>query len=109
MPSFNAPEDLPHPFSYSITIVNEGDEPVTIRGRKWVIHQENDEVLVVEGEGVVSQTPRLEPFGGDFTYSSYHVVGHNSVAEGAYFGETDDGRRVFTRIPQFDLKLPRSH
>lgn len=105
MPSLDAPEDRPHPFVYFITIVNDGDEPVTIRGRKWVIRQENDEILVVEGDGVVSQTPRLEA-GGDFTYNSYHVISHSSVVEGAFFGETDAGRRVFARVPEFELNLP---
>ena len=51
MPSLDAPEDRPHPFVYFITIVNDGEEAVTIRGRKWVIRQDNDEVLVVEGDG----------------------------------------------------------
>ena len=106
MPSLDAPSDRPHPFVYFITIVNDGAEAVTIGGRKWVIRQENDEILVVEGDGVVSQTPRLEPSGGDFTYNSYHVISHSSVAEGASFGKTDAGRRVFTRIPEFELKLP---
>jgi len=106
MPSLDAPEDRPHPFVYFISIVNESEEAVTIRGRKWVIKQENDEILVVEGDGLVSQTPRLESAGGDFTYNSYHVISHSSVVEGAFFGETDSGRRVFTRIPEFELKLP---
>jgi len=106
MPSLDAPTDRPHPFVYFITIVNEGTEAVTIGGRKWVIRQENDEVLVVEGDGVVSQTPRLEPAGGDFTYNSYHVISHSSQVEGAFFGKTDAGRHVFTRIPEFELRLP---
>lgn len=106
MPSLDAPAERPFPFVYSITIVNDGDEAVTIRGRKWVIRQENDEILVVEGDGLVSQTPRLESAGGDFTYNSYHVVSHSSVVEGAYFGYTDEGRRVFTRIPEFSLEVP---
>ncbi len=106
MPSLDAPDDRPHPFVYFITIVNDSDEAVTIRGRKWVIHQENEEVLVVEGDGVVSQTPRLESAGGDFTYNSYHVISHSGKVEGAFFGETDEGRRVYARIPEFELKVP---
>lgn len=106
MPSLDAPADRPHPFVYSISIVNDSPEAVTIRGRKWVIRQDNDEILVVEGEGIVSEMPRLEPGGGDFNYNSYHVISHSSVVEGAFFGETDSGRRVFTRIPEFHLTLP---
>ena len=106
MPSLDAPDDRPHPFVYFISISNESKEAVTIRGRKWVLTQENGETTVVEGEGVVNQSPRIE-VGGDFNYNSYHVVGVDSMADGAFFGETDEGRRVFTRIPRFEMKVPK--
>ncbi len=106
MPSLDAPEDRPHPFVYFISIANGSEEAVTIRGRKWVLVQNNGETTVVEGEGVVSQVPRIEA-GGDFSYNSYHVVGDDSTADGAFFGETDEGKRVFVRIPRFEMKVPK--
>ena len=106
MPSLDAPEDRPHPFVYFISIANESGQSVTIKGRKWVITQENGEKVVVEGEGVVSQNPLIES-GGDFSYNSYHVVSNDSVAEGAFLAETDDGRAVFAKIPSFEMKIPK--
>jgi ApaG protein len=105
MPSLEAPSERPHPFVYFVTIRNESDEPVTIRGRKWVLTQDNGEKVIVEGDGVVGQFPRLE-VGGSFNYNSYHVIGADSVVEGAFFGETEDGRPIFAKIPGFDLKVP---
>ena len=29
------PPDTPHCFAYYITILNEGEETITVRGRKW--------------------------------------------------------------------------
>jgi ApaG protein len=43
--------------------------------------------------------------GGEFSYNSYHVVAHSATAQGAYFGETDSGEPVFTRIPEFRLAV----
>ncbi len=106
MPSLEAPAERPHPFVYFITIRNESQEPVTIRGRKWVLTQENGERVVVEGDGVVGQFPHLA-VGEDFNYNSYHVVGEDCAVEGAFFGETEDGRPVFAKIPSFDLTVPK--
>jgi len=105
MPDLDAPADRPYPFVYFITISNHSSIPVTVRGRKWVVRQSNREVVVVEGDGVVNQSPRLAP-GEDFSYNSRHYVSQSSEAEGAYFVEADDGRLFCVRIPKFGLKLP---
>ena len=105
MPSLEAPGDRPHPFVYFVTIENVSDEPVTIKGRKWVLTQDNGEKTIVEGDGVVGQFPKLE-VGGNFSYNSYHVIGEDAVVEGAFFGETEQGRPVFVRIPRFELQVP---
>lgn len=105
MPDLDAPQERPHPFIYFITISNQSQIPVTIRGRKWVVRQEDADVLVVEGDGVVGQFPRLAP-GEDFSYNSKHYVSGSSDAEGAYFLEADDGRHFYARIPRFELRLP---
>lgn len=105
MPSLDAPPEKPHPFVYFISIHNESDETVVVRGRKWVVREDNGEVTVVEGDGVVGQTPRIEP-GGHFSYNSYHVVAGGATAEGAFFGETQKGEKLYTRIPGFRLDVP---
>lgn len=105
MPSLDAPPEKPHPFVYFISIHNDSPVPVTIRGRKWVVREANGEVVVVEGDGVVGQTPVIEP-GGHFSYNSYHVVARAAIASGAFFGETATGEWIFTRIPEFRLDVP---
>ena len=74
MPSLDHPEDRPHPFVYFINIRNGSEERVMIRGRKWLVREEGcDETVVVEGDGVVGQTPEIGP-GEVFSYNSYHVA-----------------------------------
>ena len=105
VPHLEAPPDRPHPFVYFITIHNDSQQTVTIKGRKWIVTDADDHRVVVEGDGVVGKFPRLEP-GESFSYNSYHVIGSNSIAEGAFFGVTDDGVPIFTRIPAFPLQVP---
>lgn len=105
MPQLDAPPERPHPFVYFLTIHNDSAETVTIRGRKWVVTDAEGQQIVVEGDGVVGEFPRLEP-GANFSYNSYHVIGSASVAEGAFFGVTEKGDRVFTRIPRFGMQAP---
>jgi ApaG protein len=107
VPQLEAPPERPHPFVYFITIHNDSAETVTIKGRKWVVADADDQCVVVEGDGVVGKFPCLEP-GEDFSYNSYHVIGSDSVAQGAFFGVTADGRPVFTRIPEFEMRAPNS-
>jgi ApaG protein len=105
MPSLDAPPDKPHPFVYFISIHNHSQVPVTIRGRKWVVHEDDGEIAVVEGDGVVGQTPVIEP-GGHFSYNSYHVVSRGALVAGAFFGETAEGDWIFARIPEFRVEVP---
>jgi ApaG protein len=105
MPQLEAPPDRPHPFVYFITVCNDSDVAVTIKGRKWVVTDAEGRCVVVEGDGVVGEFPYLKPH-HQFSYNSYHTIGSDSVAEGAYFGVTDGGAPVFTRIPRFEMRVP---
>ena len=74
-----------------------GEEMMTDEGRK---------VLVVEGDGVVGETPTLKP-GEKFSYNSQHLISTRSaVAEGAYLAIDEHGRRVIARIPRFQMMVP---
>ena len=108
MPQLDAPPDRPHPFVYFVTIHNDSAETVTIKGRKWVVTDAGGDTIVVEGDGVVGKFPRLEP-GEHFSYNSYHTIGADSVAEGAYIGVTEEGAPVLVRIPPFEMKAPTAH
>jgi len=106
-PDFPAPPDRPHCFVYFISIHNDTDLPVTIKGRKWVVTNDSGEITAVEGDGVVGQFPTIEP-GGKFSYNSFHLLNSSvAVAEGSYLGTDAEGRRVLTRIPRFKMEVPR--
>ena len=105
-PNAQTPPDRPHCFIYFISIHNDSDVPVTIRGRKWVVRADDGEVTVLEGDGVVGQNPLIHP-GEQFTYNSFHLLRTKSaIAEGAYLGLDSEGRAVFTRIPAFHMVVP---
>ena len=106
MPGLETSPDKPHPFVYFISIHNDSATTVTIRGRKWVVHEDGGEVTVVEGSGVVGQSPSISP-GEHFSYNSYHVVARSALVSGAFFGETAEGEWIFARIPEFRLQVPK--
>ncbi|MEI6715028.1 MAG: ApaG domain [Verrucomicrobiota bacterium] len=106
VPHLDAPPERPFPFVYFITILNESNTTVTIKGRKWIVTDAFGDRVVVEGDGVVGKFPTLTP-GHQFSYNSYHVIGSDSAAEGAFFGITDSGDTVFTRIPKFEMTAPQ--
>lgn len=99
------PQDKPHAFVYYISILNESDRTVTLLGRKWVIEQCDGSQLVVEGDRIVGETPRLAP-GESFAYNSYHVTGVDAVASGCFHGVDDLGRKIHVRMAPFPLHIP---
>jgi len=101
----NLPPDQPHAFVYFLTIHNGSDRTVTLLGRKWVIEHADGSHLVVEGDKIVGETPTLAP-GEHFSYNSYHVSGQSGRAHGSFHGLDEAGRRIFVRIPAFDLRIP---
>ena len=101
----SGPPDRPHQFVYFVTIHNDSPRAVTIMGRKWVVTNTLGHRLVIEGDGVVGQFPRLAP-GEQFHYNSYHLVDSDSEAEGAYLAKDEGGKDLVVRIPAFRLDLP---
>ncbi|MFM7099615.1 MAG: ApaG domain [Verrucomicrobiota bacterium] len=98
--------DRPHSFVYFISIHNDTDTQVTIKGRKWVVSHDDGSVQVVEGDGVVGETPSIPP-GGKFSYNSQHLLNTRcATAEGAYLGQDEQGRGVVVRIPRFRMVVP---
>lgn len=96
-----------HAFIYFLSIHNDGDCAVTIRGRKWVVSHDDGTQLVLEGDGVVGKTPTIEP-GEKFSYNSWHALPTTcGSATGAFLGVDANGRRVFVRIPEFKMQASR--
>lgn len=105
-PQVARPPERPYCFVYFITIHNDSELPVTIKGRKWVVTNARGEIMALEGDGVVGQFPRIEP-GAKFSYNSFHLLDTRSAtAEGSYLGSDPQGRCVVTRIPRFEMLVP---
>jgi ApaG protein len=100
------PADKPHAFVYFITIQNHSERTVTLLGRKWVVVHSDGTRLVIEGDKIVGETPRLAP-GEEFSYNSYHVTGLDAEAHGSFHGVDDLGRKVHVILPPFDMSIPR--
>ncbi len=99
------PPDKPHAFVYFITIHNGSEHTVTLLGRKWVVTHADGSQLVVEGDKIVGETPRLAA-GEQFSYNSYHVTALSARSQGSFHGVDDLGRRVHVVLPPFDLIVP---
>lgn len=99
------PPDKPHAFVYFVTLHNASDHTVTLLGRKWVVQHDDGSQLVVEGDKIVGETPRLSP-GEQFTYNSYHITGCNARVQGSFHGVDDLGRLIHVVLPSFEMVLP---
>jgi ApaG protein len=93
-------------FSYTVRIENEGDRPVQLVARHWIITDATGGKEEVVGDGVVGHQPRLEP-GQHFEYTSFCVLGtpHGSM-KGSYRMLRDDGSTFEARIAAFPLLVP---
>lgn len=103
--ALSLPAEQPHAFVYFLTIHNESDHTVTLLGRKWIVEQPNGERLVIEGDKIVGQEPRLAP-GEAFSYNSYHLTAGPARAYGSFHGLDETGQKVFVRIPAFAMTVP---
>lgn len=93
-------------WSYTVEIVNKGDEIVTLRNRHWKITDGNGRLHEVRGEGVVGEQPCLQP-GGSFTYTSgCPLETPQGIMVGTYEMENADGERFLIDIPAFSLDMP---
>ncbi|HEX8464407.1 MAG TPA: Co2+/Mg2+ efflux protein ApaG [Abditibacterium sp.] len=97
------PETEKFLFAYEIIITNEGDSPVQLIDRHWVIKDAHNNIEEVEGDGVVGQTPILEP-GASFSYQSYCPLRTNyGFMRGSYGMMRMDGERFEAAIAPFVL------
>lgn len=101
------PADKPHAFVYFVTIRNASDRSVTLLGRKWVVVHADGTRLVIEGDKIVGETPRLPP-GEQFSYNSYHVTGLDACAHGSFHGIDELGNKIHVMLPPFEMNIPRS-
>lgn len=97
------PVGMRHVFSYTITIENQGPEPVQLMKRHWLIKDSNGESYEVKGEGVIGKQPLIKP-GASHTYSSFCVLkSFRGSMEGYYEMAREDGSVLYATIPKFVL------
>jgi len=100
------PESNRYVFAYTITITNNGDIPVRLISRHWIITDANGKVQEVIGDGVVGEQPHLKP-GEKFRYSSGAVLETPVGAmQGLYRMEADNGVNFDAPIAPFTLAVP---
>ena len=106
LPDESDPDERRYVFGYNIVIANQGGEPAQLLTRHWVIIDANGNRHDVEGDGVVGQTPRLEP-GQAFKYQSFCPLRTPwGTMEGTYRMRRDDGTTFDVNIGRFYLRQP---
>ena len=102
----SSPTDERYLFRYTITIINLGKEPVTLKTRHWSITDSNENISEVQGSGVVGETPTIEPDTA-YEYTSGTVLETPlGVMQGSYGMLTKDGQTFNAKIPPFRLAIP---
>ncbi|MBL7932181.1 MAG: Co2+/Mg2+ efflux protein ApaG [Bacteroidia bacterium] len=94
-------------FVYFITIENKSDFSVQLLRRHWDIFDSVGDRRAVDGEGVVGETPVLEP-GQKFKYNSgCNLQSDMGYMKGHYtFMKLMDSKEFNVNIPVFDLIVP---
>ncbi len=112
LPSHSNPEAGYYTFAYTITISNDGDQPVQLLSRYWIITDAHNQVQEVRGEGVVGEQPIIAP-GRYFRYTSGTTMETTvGFMEGSYtmveLGDKDVRSTFEVPIPPFSLHIPNA-
>lgn len=106
-PEYSSPAQNHFVFTYKITIENNGDYTIKLQRRHWHIHDSNNEVREVEGEGVVGQQPILEPGERHQYVSGCNLRSGFGKMYGTYLMEKIvDGKAFEVTIPEFSMIVP---
>jgi len=91
---------------YHIRIENGRDDRVRLRLRHWRITDVLGVVNVVDGEGVVGETPELGPGQSHDYVSGCELHANEGTMQGHYTFTTADGLPFLVEIPCFPLTVP---
>ena len=96
-------------FSYKVRISNQGDAPVQLLRRHWVIKDAFGVMEEVSGDGVVGMQPLLKP-GEIFEYSSFCPLSTPTGSmQGKYYMKGSNGEEIEVDIPMFILSEPNHY
>lgn len=106
-PEYSSPTQFHYVFTYRITIENHSNYTVKLHRRHWFIHDANNTVREVEGEGVVGQQPILEPGQVHQYVSGCNLRSGFGKMHGTYLMEkVVDGSQFEVVIPEFTMIVP---
>ena len=106
LPEVSDPKIGNYVFGYNIVILNQGDQPVQLLTRYWKIIDADGEIEEVNGEGVIGQTPTIQPKQA-FKYQSYCPLSTTwGTMEGKYTMRLESGEEFEAVIGRFLLKPP---
>jgi ApaG protein len=106
LPEQSEPERGRWFWAYHIRIENEGEEPVQLLTRRWLITDGRGVQHRVEGEGVVGEQPVVRP-GKAFDYvSGCPLPTPTGAMEGSYQMVGPTGETFNIAVPRFTLLAP---
>lgn len=102
----SSPDEDRYLFRYTVTIINLGLDPVTLKSRSWCITDSNNHKSEVQGAGVVGETPTIDPDTA-YQYTSGTVLETPvGVMQGFYNMVTEEGLQFKAFIAPFRLAVP---
>ncbi len=88
-------------FSYEVKINNLGKDTVQLLNRHWIVISGSKQCADVKGEGVVGESPIIEP-GAEFKYSSWtQIFDVEGSMYGSYTFKNEGGEFFIVNIPRF--------
>jgi ApaG protein len=95
-------------WAYHIRLENDGEAPVQLISRHWIITDGRGQVEEVKGLGVVGEQPVIEP-GRSFDYvSGCPLATPSGIMRGTYRMVGADGLSFDIVIPTFSLDSPQA-
>ena len=91
---------------YHIRLENHRDDVIQLRTRHWRITDSRGMVSLVDGEGVVGETPVLTPGQTHDYVSGCELMTNMGSMEGHYTFRDGEGRLFEVAIPFFPLAAP---
>lgn len=106
LPEQSEPAHVRWFWAYHIRIENDGDQPVQLLTRHWVITDGRGLVEEVRGDGVVGDQPMIDP-GESYDYvSGCPLKTPTGSMQGSYGMVDFDGEPFDVAIPLFPLHSP---
>ncbi|MCH4553645.1 Co2+/Mg2+ efflux protein ApaG [Aestuariibaculum lutulentum] len=105
--SFYRDYKIQYAFGYTITIENQSKDVVQLNSRHWDIFDALNNVEIVTGEGVIGQTPIIQP-GESHTYSSGCLLSSPFGAMKGFYNMLNFSTNSIFKvtIPTFKLSAP---